>query len=94
MKRTIFFFLLVFLTFAATAQTIAQKTADGNLQQVETPAKTADELTANCEKSAAKFTDKAGKTHQVYLTKNGKTFYVATSKAGKPYRRYFKVVGE
>lgn len=94
MKRTLFFFIALFLSFAASAQVVAKKTADGNYQQTEAPAKTAEQLTAGCEKSAAMFTDKAGAKHAVYLSKNGKMFYVATSKAGKPYRRYFKTVGE
>lgn len=91
MKNAILFFFLLF-SLSLSAQTVAKKTADGNYVQTEAPAKTAEQLTTNCEKSAAMFTDKAGNKHPVYLTANGKMFYVATSKAGKPYRRYFKTV--
>lgn len=90
--RTIFFSLLFSLfSFAATAQTVATKTADGNFEQVEVKP-TVESLTKGCEKSPAMFRDKDGKQHPVYLSKSGKMFYVATSKkTGNPYRRYFTV---
>lgn len=93
MKNALVFFIF-FFSLSLSAQVVATKTADGNFQQIEAPAKTVEQLTADCQKSAAMFTDKAGQKHAVYLSKNGKMFYIATSKAGKPYRRYFKTVGE
>lgn len=94
MKRTFFFLLISLFSLSLSAQVVAKKTADGNYVQTEAPAKTAEQLTAGCQKSAAMFTDKQGAKHAVYLSKSGKMFYVATSKAGKPYRRYFKEVGQ
>lgn len=91
MQKILISLLFSLFCFAASAQTVAKKDADGNYQQIEVKP-TVETLTAGCEKSDATFRDKDGKQHPVYLSKSGKMFYVATSqKTGNPYRRYFTV---
>lgn len=92
MKKVILFLAFCLFAFAGHSQTVAKKDASGDYVQTEV-VKTLEELTAGCEKSAAKFRDKSGKRHDVFLSPNGKMFYIATSKSGKLYRRYFKEVG-